>query len=71
VFRRCLGVVFGNLGITCDSFVSTMCRSIDHSPLLNEKQAICLVAKKKYILPIEVRCRFSYERCNNIYHYNK
>jgi hypothetical protein len=46
VFRQCLGVVFGNLGITCDSFVSAMCRSIDHSPLLNEKRAICLVAKK-------------------------
>jgi hypothetical protein len=34
------------LGLLANPLVSTMCRSIDHSCQLNEKQAICLISKK-------------------------
>jgi hypothetical protein len=34
-------------GLLANPLVLTMCRSIDHSCLLNEKRAICLILKKK------------------------
>ena len=42
-FRFC---VEDFLGLPTNPSVSTMCRSIDHSLLLNEKQAISPISKK-------------------------
>jgi hypothetical protein len=48
-FVGVLGLSSVILGLLATSLFQ-LCVSIDHSPLLNEKRAICLVAKKKKVL---------------------